>query len=188
MKGLEPSASSVTGNGAPVVSESATTVAPTPSAACTNACTSEGENHNADPHRPRPGGPDRRLADAAQGHHSGHHGAGASICRGWPSRLGIASDSGVLAPFVLNAVCLTDRDIVAAGIAFIRDVGPRGVELTADSESRTPVSDNMGARGGAIEGATDPIDTDLAALIDAWPALPRAVQQAIVLLVKGLKQ
>jgi hypothetical protein len=50
--GLEPVTPSLSSNGASIASENIAGLATTLSAACTNACTSEGENANAEPIAP----------------------------------------------------------------------------------------------------------------------------------------
>jgi hypothetical protein len=55
---------------------------------------------------------------------------------------------------------------------------PRGNEQAAGSSGKTSISENGGARGGAIVRQTCPLDSDLANIIDRWPTLPADAKAA----------
>ena len=42
-----------------------------------------------------------------------------------------------------------------------------------------------GAESGALPADSAPIDPDLAALIDAWPTLPEAIRQSILVFARA---
>jgi hypothetical protein len=50
---------------------------------------------------------------------------------------------------------------------------------------KTPDLNQGGAECGAVGALSDPIDADLRAIIDAWPALPEAVKSDILAMVKA---
>ena len=67
-------------------------------------------------------------------------------------------------------------------------VGLRGLELPHENTEKKGVSDQSGAESGAQEAQLDP---ELAAVVDAWPALPEAIKAGILAMVEttaGAKQ
>jgi hypothetical protein len=65
----------------------------------------------------------------------------------------------------------------------ISAVPPQGLEPLADSPENNTVPRRRGAQSGAPDAVTPTIDPALAALLDAWPALPAAVRAGIVVMV-----
>ena len=67
-------------------------------------------------------------------------------------------------------------------------MGDEGLEQSAQSSKKTGLSQTADAKSDAFSSDFGPIDADLAALIDAWPALPAAVRDMILALVHGTGQ
>lgn len=47
-----------------------------------------------------------------------------------------------------------------------------------------PISQTGGARSGALEAISAPIDPDLQRLLDAWPTLPDPIKVGIIAMVR----
>lgn len=66
-------------------------------------------------------------------------------------------------------------------------MGPGGLEppnvTKRNSNELRDAEDPRGAESGAVDTEKAPIDPDLARLIDAWPALPKAIRAGVVALV-----
>ena len=70
-------------------------------------------------------------------------------------------------------------------------VGLRGLELPHENTGKTGVSDQSGTESGALGAQEAPLDPELAAVVDAWPALPEAIKAGILAMVEttaGAKQ
>jgi hypothetical protein len=76
----------------------------------------------------------------------------------------------------------------------MKKMGDEGLELRPDSTANTTSVPRSGAESGAvaadpdaIDGAASrlqsPLDADLAAVINAWPALPEAVKAGILAMI-----
>ena len=61
---------------------------------------------------------------------------------------------------------------------------PDGAEHPAENLGKTAVSDQSGAQCGALDAREAPFDPDLAAVVDAWPALPQAIKAGILAMVR----
>ena len=67
-------------------------------------------------------------------------------------------------------------------------MGLRGLELPHENTEKKGGADQSGAESGAQEA---PLDPELAAVVDAWPALPEAIKAGILAMVEttaGAKQ
>jgi hypothetical protein len=60
-----------------------------------------------------------------------------------------------------------------------------GFELPAEPSGNLTGSSQSGAESGALGARNDPLDTDLARIIDAWPRLPASVRRTILKLADG---
>ena len=58
-----------------------------------------------------------------------------------------------------------------------------GLEHTAYSSENPGVAPQGGAKSGALSGDSAPIDPDLAAVVAAWPTLPKATRRRVVEIV-----
>jgi hypothetical protein len=70
-----------------------------------------------------------------------------------------------------------------------------GFETTTFSAEKPGVADQGGAKSGALSGDSSnggallaPSDSDLMAVIDAWPGLPEAVRQSILAMLPAAKR
>lgn len=76
-----------------------------------------------------------------------------------------------------------------------RQNGWGGTRTPLENTGKTGVSDQSGAKSGAVgaqtadfgDSATDPMDPELAAVVDAWPALPAAIKAGILAMVRAAK-
>jgi hypothetical protein len=59
-------------------------------------------------------------------------------------------------------------------------MGGTGLENTADSSGKTPISETGGAESGAVSAELPP---DLAKIVAAWPNLPEPIRRAMLALV-----
>ena len=62
---------------------------------------------------------------------------------------------------------------------------PRGLEVSCNSQGNTAIPRPGGAESGALDLTRDNIDPGLAALIDAWPALPEPIRAGILAMVRA---
>jgi hypothetical protein len=56
-----------------------------------------------------------------------------------------------------------------------------------ENTGKTGVSDQSGAECGALDAPKAPFDPELAAVVDAWPALPAAIKAGILAMIRGAK-
>jgi hypothetical protein len=71
----------------------------------------------------------------------------------------------------------------------------RGFELSHETTGNSSGLPQSGAKSGALgaqtadfgDSATDPMDPELAAVVDAWPALPAAIKAGILAMVRAAK-
>jgi hypothetical protein len=66
-------------------------------------------------------------------------------------------------------------------------VAGAGFEPTPESSGNSRVADQSGAECGALGAQTDPIDADLAAVVEAWATLPEPIKAGVLALVKAAK-
>jgi len=64
-------------------------------------------------------------------------------------------------------------------------MGDTGLEQSALTPSKTPISEKPGAKSGAPHSDFSQNDPDLAAVAKAWPGLPANVKEKIKRLVAG---
>lgn len=62
-------------------------------------------------------------------------------------------------------------------------LGDEGFELTPNSLTNSAIPPQSGAESGARNAQEASIDPDLAAVVEAWPRLPEAIQRAMLALV-----
>jgi hypothetical protein len=62
-------------------------------------------------------------------------------------------------------------------------MGGTGLEHPGESTENTATSPTGGAESGALGAREAPIDPSLAAVVDAWPALPDAIKAGILAMV-----
>lgn len=60
-----------------------------------------------------------------------------------------------------------------------------GIEPMAKSSENRGVGDQSGAECGALGAREASIDPELAAVVDAWPGLPRAIKAAILAMIRA---
>ena len=60
-----------------------------------------------------------------------------------------------------------------------------GLELPPENAGKTGVLDQGGAESGALGAREAPLDADLAAVVDAWPALPDAIKAGILAMIRS---
>ena len=60
-----------------------------------------------------------------------------------------------------------------------------GLEHSKKLPGETQFSSTGGAESGALGDEIDPIDSDLAALIEAWPTMPEGVRAGIVAMIRA---
>jgi hypothetical protein len=63
-------------------------------------------------------------------------------------------------------------------------MGGRGLEQSALSPSKTPISQTQGAKSGALKSDFSQNDPDLAAIVRAWAGLPADVKRQIKRLIE----
>ena len=64
-------------------------------------------------------------------------------------------------------------------------MGGTGLERPAKPLRKQAIAETGGAESGALGGEFDPVDPDLAAVIEAWPKLPEAVRAGILAMVRA---
>lgn len=62
-----------------------------------------------------------------------------------------------------------------------------GIEHGPKSSGNQGVGNQSGAESGALGAREAPIDPELAAVVDAWPALPAAIKAGILAMVRAAK-
>ena len=84
---------------------------------------------------------------------------------------------------------LRNRAIEAGGHLRSRPMGLEGLEpptvTKRNSNELRDGEDPRGAESGAVDTETNPIDSDLATVIDGWPSLPKPVKAGIVAMVRA---
>jgi hypothetical protein len=66
-------------------------------------------------------------------------------------------------------------------------VAGTGIELPPETTGNPSGSDQSGAESGALGAREAPIDQELAAVVDAWPALPAAIKAGILAMIRAAK-
>ena len=61
--------------------------------------------------------------------------------------------------------------------------GVHGNRTNAGNAEKTAVDSQSGAQSGALDADLSPVDSDLQAVIDAWPNLPDDVKASILAMV-----
>ena len=67
-------------------------------------------------------------------------------------------------------------------------VPPDGAEHGQKSSGNQGVGNQSGAESGALGAENAPIDPELAAVVDAWPALPEAIKAGILAMVTAARR
>jgi hypothetical protein len=67
-------------------------------------------------------------------------------------------------------------------------VGGTGVELPQENTGNTEIRNQSGAESGALGAREAPLDPDLLAVVDAWPALPESVKAGILAMIRATPQ
>jgi hypothetical protein len=62
-----------------------------------------------------------------------------------------------------------------------------GIEPGQKSSGNRGVGNQSGAECGALGARDAPLDPDLAAVVDAWPALPAAIKAGILAMIRAAK-
>ena len=62
-----------------------------------------------------------------------------------------------------------------------------GFEPTPENTGKTVVSEQSGAECGAHAAREAPLDPELAAVVDVWLALPKAIKTGILAMIRGTK-
>jgi len=62
-----------------------------------------------------------------------------------------------------------------------------GIRTPRENAGKSRVSDQSGAESGALAARKDPLDPELAAVVDAWPALPEAMKASILAMIGAVK-
>lgn len=70
----------------------------------------------------------------------------------------------------------------------VTEMGDTGREHPSNPSEKSNISETGGAESGALDGEIDRLDTDLAAVIKAWPTLPASVRSSIMALVGAAGQ
>lgn len=55
----------------------------------------------------------------------------------------------------------------------------------AQNAGNSIASDQSGAQSGALSAREAPLDPELAAVVDAWPALPAAIKAGILAMIRA---
>jgi len=83
------------------------------------------------------------------------------------------------------------RKLGRGGAGERRDTGPEGLQQSAFTGSKTPISEEGGAKCGAISAELDPrsalvdeADADLRAVIAAWPTLSPEKRELVLGIVR----
>lgn len=66
-------------------------------------------------------------------------------------------------------------------------VAGAGIEHPAQNGGNSLVEGPSGAECGALDAPKAPPDPDLAAVVDAWPALPAAIKAGILAMIRATK-
>jgi hypothetical protein len=69
----------------------------------------------------------------------------------------------------------------------VSKVGDEGLEPPTKSSRNSGVGDQSGAKCGALDAREARFDPELAAVIDAWPALPPANKAGILAMIGAAK-
>ncbi len=64
-------------------------------------------------------------------------------------------------------------------------MGDEGLEPVAQNPTKTVRSANSAAESGAVGADSSPISPELAEVIDAWEALPKAIKAGILAMVRA---
>jgi len=64
-------------------------------------------------------------------------------------------------------------------------IPPRGVEQTALTPAKTPISEAERTESGTIDAEKAPPDPDLTLITQCWPSLPKHVKAAVVTLIQS---
>ena len=77
----------------------------------------------------------------------------------------------------------------ASGCDHLRDgqVPPAGIEQSENSPRRVTKSGTGAAKSAAVGDDLPPITLDLAQVIEAWPTLPPAIREAILVMLRAAK-
>jgi hypothetical protein len=67
--------------------------------------------------------------------------------------------------------------------SYKRKVEAAGIELGPQSSGNSGVGGQSGAKCGALDAPKAPLDPDLAAVVDAWPALPPTIKAGILAMI-----
>jgi hypothetical protein len=62
---------------------------------------------------------------------------------------------------------------------------PRGLEPPTQASGKTPLIEEGGAKSGALNTDSCPIDPALARIVEVWPKLPEAIRMAMEALAKS---
>ena len=62
-----------------------------------------------------------------------------------------------------------------------------GIRTPLENTGKTGVSDQSGAECGALAAREAPLDPELAAVVDAWPALPAGLRAGILAMIDAAK-
>ena len=63
--------------------------------------------------------------------------------------------------------------------------GEDRIRTLLENTGKTGVSDQSGAECGALAAREAPLDPELAAVVDAWPALPAAIKAGILATIRA---
>ncbi len=92
----------------------------------------------------------------------------------------------------LDTNCSVDRDAQNESRQPLRatasmDSGEDRNRTPLENTGNTGVSDQSGAESGALGAREALIDPGLVAVVDAWPALPAAIKEGIVAMVRAAR-
>lgn len=62
-----------------------------------------------------------------------------------------------------------------------------GIRTPRKNAGKTQVTNQSGAESGALGAREAPIDPELAAVVEAWPALPDAIKAGILAMIRAAK-
>ena len=60
-----------------------------------------------------------------------------------------------------------------------------GFELPQESPGNSTIANQSGAKSGALGAQNDPIDAELAEVVQAWPGLPDALRAGILAMIRA---